>query len=265
MSLSFKQIVAILMDVNGIHVDRQSAFEARLKQWQKMGFPSDVNVGKGTRASYGAKQAYQLAICLALLEIGMTPERAHETIRLGWQKFAEGIVETTECISRNEATGHYWFIKYDALTDLKDPQSRINDVVVFLVRSDHISFVVSDLDLSDHSVEERNAIEEVRWFFLEDMSRCVLLESEFLVTRIWFAMAELGIDVSIFSDEIKSWQRSVIEKSKQVFDETEVSPRHAAQRRALDLMKIRYEKYPLAEFAQSMIDADYTKSNNVDS
>ena len=39
MALSFKQVVAILKDVNGIHADRKSAFESRLKQWQKMGFP----------------------------------------------------------------------------------------------------------------------------------------------------------------------------------------------------------------------------------
>jgi hypothetical protein len=60
------------------------------------------------------KQAYQLAICLALLEIGMTPERAHET-QIGLAKICRGS-ETTECISRKDRA--LWFIKYDALTDL---------------------------------------------------------------------------------------------------------------------------------------------------
>jgi hypothetical protein len=124
-----------------------------------------------------------LAICLALLEIGMTPERAHET-QIGLAKFAEGS-ETTECILDEKRALLVYQIRCS-----NRPKSSSISKMCFLARSDHIS-LPSDLDLSDHSAM-KEMLSEVRFFSIFEMRPW----AEFLLTRMWFAMAELGLDVS---------------------------------------------------------------------
>lgn len=264
MALSFKQVVAILKDVNGIHADRQSAFESRLKQWQKMGFPDGVNVGKGTRASYGAKQVYQLAICLALLEIGMTPERAHEVVRLGWKEFALGIVEATECIANQEGHDHYWFIKYDALTDLKEASPSHNHVSVISARGDHISFALADDDPEiEWSEDELMAIQQTRWWFLNDMARCVILEVDSLLARIWFAMAEIDVEPATFRDEIRIWRETAHADMAKRRDDASLQKRNAVKQVALNSLQGLADKYPPDEIARSMLDQDFGRNLHV--
>lgn len=73
--LSFKEVVVFLGAAHLIAISKLSKFEARIKDFQRRGFPPGLNTGKGKAAEYGAEQVILLMLAFELLELGMTPEK----------------------------------------------------------------------------------------------------------------------------------------------------------------------------------------------
>lgn len=86
MELSFKQVESVFAERFGIEGDQAAAFRGRLQHLQRAGVPSQVNTGKGTRASYGWRQIVELAVALDFIDLGLRPEIAVETVRAHAEK-----------------------------------------------------------------------------------------------------------------------------------------------------------------------------------
>lgn len=80
MQFSYAQIDEALATAHGIPDHKRSAFLARIKHLQKLGFPPGVNTGRGRAAVYGIGQAFLLALGLELIQLGTNPERAINSI-----------------------------------------------------------------------------------------------------------------------------------------------------------------------------------------
>jgi hypothetical protein len=75
-SYQFAQIESALATMHKVATDRRSAFQGRLKHYQKQGFPEGINTGRGRAANYTAVHGIYLALALEFNELGILPERA---------------------------------------------------------------------------------------------------------------------------------------------------------------------------------------------
>ncbi|MEO6092333.1 MAG: hypothetical protein ABIT04_10365 [Novosphingobium sp.] len=89
LAFQFAHVEQALAAMHGVADDRRSAFQARLKHYQKKGFPPGLNTGRGRAATYHVEHALKLGLALEFNQMGLTPERAihligqnEETIRL---------------------------------------------------------------------------------------------------------------------------------------------------------------------------------------
>ncbi|MHA6719685.1 hypothetical protein ACX40Y_09545 [Sphingomonas sp. RS6] len=57
-----------------------------MQHLQRAGVPSQVNTGKGTRASYGWRQMVELTVALDFIDLGLRPEVVTATIRANTEK-----------------------------------------------------------------------------------------------------------------------------------------------------------------------------------
>lgn len=72
----FAQVEQALAGMHRIATERRSAFQGRLKHYQKQGFPAGINTGRGRAATYYVSHAAQLSIALEMNQVGLIPERA---------------------------------------------------------------------------------------------------------------------------------------------------------------------------------------------
>lgn len=206
MPLTYAQAEIVLAFVNGISPKRASAFRARLKQWQKAGFPEGINVGKGARAAYGAKQLFQLAFVLKLLQVGLTPERAQRVVLSGWPAIQDGILEAAVCLSNCADHRHYFLVQLDALSDLKEDEADHDHIFVEQFTGDHIAEAFGEPD-GIETDDDRRRYEYFRFWVKNRMALTISIEIDSILILIWAAMEGGGIRPSIFADEIADWYR----------------------------------------------------------
>ncbi len=218
MPLTFAQVQFALGFVSQISAKRADAFESRLKQWQKMGFPEGVNVGRGVRASYGATQVHQLLFMMKLLQVGLTPERAQKVVLSAWPAFKDAIVETIICRANGEDHLHYCLVQLDALTELKDDPADHMHVFVDTFTSDEIhEAFISDGDFKDWLSENSEAVEESEAEFRQHqyisfltknrLATSISIEVDSLLILLWTALVPMGLNPEVFSSEIADWER----------------------------------------------------------
>ncbi|MEG8045771.1 hypothetical protein QP175_05800 [Sphingomonas aerolata] len=218
MPLTFAQAQFALAFVSQISPKRADAFEARLKQWQKMGFPEGVNVGRGVRASYGATQVHQLLFMMKLLQVGLTPERAQKVVISGWPAFKDAIVETILCRANGEDHLHYCLIQLDALSELKEDPSDHMHVFVDAFTSDEIhEAFISDQDfmewLSDNDTVPTDATSNLRqhqylsFLTKNRLATSISIEVDSLLVLLWTGLVAIGLTPEVFSSEIADWER----------------------------------------------------------
>lgn len=76
MEFGFSVVADVLGDGHMIRDNARLAFSARLKHFQRLGFPEGINTGRGRAATYHIGHLIHLAIALELAQLGVTPERA---------------------------------------------------------------------------------------------------------------------------------------------------------------------------------------------
>ena len=203
MSLTFGQVTDILMLANAIPDERKATFVSRLKQWQKMGFPEGVNVGRGVRVSYDATQLFQLALHMRLLVIGLTPERAQLIVTAAWKEFRSSVVDVTIRKAKGDEDYCYLLIQYDALTELKEGRTGHSHIYV---RSIMDWMIVDAFQGLDELPEEDKASFEFFQMTVRDvLVNAIVLEIDSIIMRIWIAMTKLGISAQAISSEISTW------------------------------------------------------------
>jgi hypothetical protein len=227
MPLSFAQAEFVLAFTAGISPKRASAFQARLKQWQKGGFPEGINVGRGVRAAYGAKQVYQLALVLRLLQVGLTPERAQAVVSSAWPAMRDGIIEATSCLAVGASHRHYFLVQLDALSDLKEESAPHDHIFVEQFTDEHIAEAFVDIEEFE-SDEDRRRYEYFQFWVKNRMALTISVEIDSILILIWAALQACGADSRAFADEMADWyadraaRRHAIQESKEYFDPTDV-------------------------------------------
>lgn len=212
-SLTFGQVEAILATMEGVHDDRRGALQSRLKQWQKMGFPEGVNVGRGVRATYGADQLFQLVYMVELLRVGLTPDRAIETVTAAWDTIRSGIIETVHCLAGGSDHLHYITLQIDSLTSLQEPGADHMHIYAQLLIDKHLG-MAAFLGYGDSLPEaEQVSYREFRLRTLNKLAGAIILETDSLVVRVWASMAALGIEPSVFKDDFLGWRVALAEKA----------------------------------------------------
>lgn len=88
MELSYKQLEAVLSAHFRIHPDRIGRFQSRIKQLQRLNFPSGVNVGRGEKMKYSSTHLFQFVAAFELINQGIPGGTAVEIVKLKWDNFA---------------------------------------------------------------------------------------------------------------------------------------------------------------------------------
>jgi hypothetical protein len=90
----FGEVEAALAGVHAIASDKRTAFQARLKNFLRLGLLDDVKSGRGRAASFDADHILLLAVALELTQLGAGPELAIGMVRGSIGRIAQGVMDT---------------------------------------------------------------------------------------------------------------------------------------------------------------------------
>lgn len=103
-SMGFAQVEALLADVNWIASDKRTAFQARLKNFQRLGLLKDIREGRGKAAAYEAHHVLMLGLAVEFAQLGFAPDTTVSMI----QRNMPHIVRAISTIPRNEKEAENW-------------------------------------------------------------------------------------------------------------------------------------------------------------
>jgi hypothetical protein len=103
MDLTFNQVEAVFAQRFDIPPDKTVAFRGRLQHFQRLKFPTGVNTGRGTKATYGWVQIIQLMVALDLIDLGLTPDLATKSVRQNSDRLLGGIHKVVTAFESAEA------------------------------------------------------------------------------------------------------------------------------------------------------------------
>lgn len=87
MELTYRQLEAILAAYLSVHPDKIGTFRSRMKQLQRLEFPSGVNIGRGVRMTYTAEHLLQLAAAFEVIGTGVAAKAATDLVTRYWERF----------------------------------------------------------------------------------------------------------------------------------------------------------------------------------
>ncbi|WP_022684603.1 hypothetical protein [Sphingobium bisphenolivorans] len=116
---SFAQVSSILESVHRIAPVHSSAFRARLKHLQRLGFPSGINTGKGKAAAYGFRELMMLAVALQLIEIGMSPEKATGICQANESDIVRYTVKAINLANSDKKMEYFLVVHHSSLENLR--------------------------------------------------------------------------------------------------------------------------------------------------
>lgn len=76
MEFTYAEILDILSIKHNIAGTKKIAFRGRLQHFQRLGFPTGANTGKGKGVAYSWRELLLIGLALDCLEIGSTPDRS---------------------------------------------------------------------------------------------------------------------------------------------------------------------------------------------
>ena len=103
MDMTFNQIEAVFAQRFDIPPDKAVAFRGRLQHFQRLKFPTGVNTGRGTKATYGWVQIIQLMVALDLIDLGLTPDLATRSVRQNSDRLLGAIHKVVSSFESAEA------------------------------------------------------------------------------------------------------------------------------------------------------------------
>ncbi|MEG3086136.1 hypothetical protein [Sphingomonas sp. PB4P5] len=99
-TINFAQLESGLASIFLIASEKRSAFTSRLKNLQRLGLCANACAGRGISSQYTFDQVGQFIAALELSQLGLSPERAVETIDATWTSFQAGLEPAN--------AGHLW-------------------------------------------------------------------------------------------------------------------------------------------------------------
>lgn len=90
----FGEVEAALSGLHAIASEKRTAFQARLKNFLRLGLLEDVKSGRGKAASFEAHHIVLLAVALELTQLGAGPESAIDMIRGSLGRLAQGVMDS---------------------------------------------------------------------------------------------------------------------------------------------------------------------------
>jgi hypothetical protein len=88
MEFSYRQLERTLTGYLRIAPDREATFRSRIKQLQRLEFPSGVNVGRGAKMIYTGEHLFKLATAFELIAAGHPAQAATLIVERHWISFA---------------------------------------------------------------------------------------------------------------------------------------------------------------------------------
>lgn len=89
--ITFGELEASLAAIHDIADTKRTAFQARLKNFHRLGYPVGLKTTKGKAATYSPGQVVEMALALELTELGLPPERVVRVLTLNWYPTAMAI------------------------------------------------------------------------------------------------------------------------------------------------------------------------------
>lgn len=90
-SMGFAQAEAVLAETNFIASAKRTAFQARLKNFQRLGLFEDVSAGRGKAGRYEAHHLLLFGLAVELAQLGLPPETIVAIIRRDTPRVAAAI------------------------------------------------------------------------------------------------------------------------------------------------------------------------------
>ena len=117
-SSKFGEVEAALAALHAIASDKRTAFQARLKNFLRLGLLQDVKSGRGKAASFDAHHIVLFAVALELTQLGARPELAVEMTRGSLGRLAQGVIDTQVPNPQNLKAAVFCRATISALEDL---------------------------------------------------------------------------------------------------------------------------------------------------
>lgn len=89
--MTFGELEAALADNHGIADAKRTAFQARLKNIQRLGLPLRFETSKGKTAYYGPGPIAEMALAVELTQLGLPPDRVVRVLTVNWYAAAMAI------------------------------------------------------------------------------------------------------------------------------------------------------------------------------
>ncbi|WP_157783622.1 hypothetical protein [Rhizorhabdus wittichii] len=94
--LSFGDVEAILADIHNIASSKRTAFQARLKNMIRVGFPGYSGAGRGRRGKFGALELTTMALGVEFSQLGLAPGHVAKIMIDHWSTIMLSIGLTIE-------------------------------------------------------------------------------------------------------------------------------------------------------------------------
>lgn len=216
--LTFGQLEACASHIARVAEEKRYTFQSRLKQWQKMGFPSGTKVGRGTKVKYTLTHLLQIVLMMQLLRMGLTPERSIKMVNKGWPQFRQGLVEAIDHIAEEEPVIMYAVVTVNALGELEGWAKTVEETVSVYITNDAeltaLYYGINEADEDDEAAvkaeEEKRGYSSDAWveWLRMVLSDALVIELNVVVMSSMFSIAQgLGLDPESFAPEVENWRK----------------------------------------------------------
>lgn len=117
----FAQVSGALAAIHDVAPERVTAFQSRLKHYQKQGFPIGTKTGRGRAAEYTVEHALKLALILECNEMGLSPDRARYVVSLNLYRAKMALRMAADSLIDGKPYPTFIYFDPSGLDDLKAP------------------------------------------------------------------------------------------------------------------------------------------------
>jgi hypothetical protein len=100
--LSFGELESMLAAVHDIADDKRTAFQARIKNFQRLGYPPNLKTEKGRATKYQPGDICLIALAFELTQLGLSPERTKHLVYANRLPTTEVIRKSAQSLLANE-------------------------------------------------------------------------------------------------------------------------------------------------------------------
>ncbi len=124
--MGFGYVEAVLAAVNSVASNRRTAFQARIRNFQRVGLLDDIKPTRGNVPRYNPHHLLLLGLSVELAQLGVTPERA---VRLLNENMTHVVIASriaSNWLMSGEKEIMYLYLDPRALVQLMDPSADEN-------------------------------------------------------------------------------------------------------------------------------------------